>query len=112
MTKRRQVPVPEVDDPDSDEVGTADLPDASDEMVYVVAGPVPVMLPSSMMRLAKADPRAAELFALIQANVFERHDLVEQLGELVAAARDAGVSWAHIGWCVGTTGEGARRRWS
>ena len=35
----------------------------------------------------------------------------EETDELVAEARSAGLSWAVIGWSVGTTGEAARQRW-
>ena len=31
--------------------------------------------------------------------------------ELVADARNAGVSWGLIGWSLGMTGEGARQRY-
>lgn len=33
------------------------------------------------------------------------------LSDVVATARDRGLSWAAIGWATGRTGEGARRRW-
>lgn len=33
------------------------------------------------------------------------------LRELVRDAREVGLSWDAIGWCVGLTGEGARKRY-
>jgi hypothetical protein len=36
----------------------------------------------------------------------------DRLDELIVAARDEhNVSWNAVGWCIGTTGENARKRW-
>lgn len=35
----------------------------------------------------------------------------ENLADQVAEARELGLSWNVVGWCVGTTSEAARQRW-
>jgi hypothetical protein len=109
MTKRRRVVEPIGDAADLDQVGV-DL-EESDEAVHMTwIGELPALLPSSMLRQARADPPLGELFGRIQQNVVHRQELLRDLGALVEAARGRGGSWGHIGWCIGTTGEAARRR--
>ena len=42
----------------------------------------------------------------------KREQLDDQADELVAAARDLGLSWERIGHALGMTGTGARKRFS
>lgn len=47
----------------------------------------------------------------IQHTVISIRKQQEELEELIEQARDLGMSWNSIGWCVGTTGDAARQRW-
>lgn len=47
----------------------------------------------------------------IQHTVLTIRQKQDELAELIAEARDMGMSWNSIGWCVGTTGDAARQRW-
>lgn len=67
-----------------------------------------VVLPRSVARLG--EEQMVTLKA-VQRNVLQTQILTQQLDYLVDQARDEGVSWAAIGWSVGTTGEAARQRW-
>ena len=68
----------------------------------------PTIVPRSLEKL-RGEDRA------VMAEVMRAAAAVMQaqaaLSELVADARDRGVSWSAIGWSVGTTGEAARQRW-
>lgn len=62
-------------------------------------------------RLRNASPRQRALMQSIQDRVRANVTILAQLDELVAEARAAGLSWASIGWCVGLSEAGARKRW-
>lgn len=47
----------------------------------------------------------------LQEHALMLEGMQRHLDELVAAARDSGVSWSLIGWSLGLTPEGARKRW-
>jgi len=68
-----------------------------------------VLVPRALGRLTG---EAAEIAAELQAIALHRAELLRLLGEAIADAREAGVSWSVIGWCVGTTGDAANKRWS
>lgn len=67
----------------------------------------PVM-PKSAGRLSG---EGRSLMAELQATVYEIRERQDRVEGLVGMMREAGVSWALIGWCLGVTGDGARRRW-
>ncbi len=48
--------------------------------------------------------------AQLQKAAAQLHKLQGELYDHVRAARAAGVSWALVGWSIGTTGEAARQR--
>jgi hypothetical protein len=66
-----------------------------------------VLLPSSF-EPAYGD---VDLLADVQASVRAIRRQRDQLDAAVMHARVAGLSWATIGFSVGTTGEAARQRW-
>lgn len=67
-----------------------------------------VVLPRS---IAKLPEESIAVLKSVQRNVLQTQALTQQLDYLVDQARDEGISWAAIGWSVGTTGEAARQRW-
>ncbi|WP_270890025.1 hypothetical protein [Pedococcus sp. 5OH_020] len=88
-------------------IGTAE---AAQDGVSIVRAPSGRMafVPRSVGRLkGEALEVATELQELV-ARI--REDQV-RLEQLVLEGRECGMSWAAVGWCVGTTGDGARKRW-
>ena len=70
------------------------------------AGAHAYVLPRSLRGLsAEAERMAAE----VQLVARQRLELDEQLKQLVAGGRAAGLSWSALGWCVGVTGEAVRK---
>ena len=58
------------------------------------------------------DELDSAVVAALRAAVQERADAERHIIDAVRGARLAGLSWAYIGSCVGTTGEAARQRYS
>lgn len=59
----------------------------------------------------KAPPEAREaITSMVRAAAAYEQALIE-LGATIETARDLGVSWDAVGWAVGVTGSGARKRW-
>lgn len=81
-----------------------------DEVLVVTGlpGGAAAVVPRSLERL---DGESKVLMAAVMRKAAEINEMHAQLSELVAEARERGVSWAGIGWAVGTTGEAARQRW-
>jgi hypothetical protein len=106
MAKRGEIELEDLD-PMSDEVAAANgveirvhrEPDGTRSSVIV---------PRSVARL---DPRQAGMVSDLQRHAL----LLQQVRGLIEAnvldARDLGVSWAVIGWTLGTTESAARKRW-
>jgi hypothetical protein len=67
-----------------------------------------VLLPRSLQGLSGD---AAEAVADLQSCALEIHEKQRALEVFVHEARGYGVSWAGIGWSVGTSAEAARQRW-
>jgi hypothetical protein len=65
-------------------------------------------LPRSITRLTG---EAEVTVHALQEAATHRAQIDEDIEQLVSEARELGVSWAAIGWSVGTTGEAARQRW-
>lgn len=86
--------------------------DDSAEIVKVQGshGPQALMLPQSIRR--KLDQEGLLVAADLQYAVRQITKLQEGIDETVQDARAMGLSWATIGWCVGLTAEGARKKWS
>jgi len=63
------------------------------------------------VRLRNANPRQQGLIRDVQQVVRRHVDVLAELGVLVADMRQSGLSWDSIGWCVGLSGDGARKRW-
>ena len=62
---------------------------------------------------AEAEPMTPErAIRSLQRLAKKREQLDRQADELVAVARDAGVSWERIGAALGMTGNGARKRFA
>jgi hypothetical protein len=51
------------------------------------------------------------MMADLQKVVLQIRESQDRLGALVVEARDLGMSWGSIGWCVGTSEPAARQRW-
>lgn len=66
-----------------------------------------VLVPKAARRL---DGEALHAFGQVQQVARAYVELDAWRSEAVEAARDAGVSWHLIGWCLGVTGDAARRR--
>lgn len=73
-------------------------------------GPQALALPGSVRR--KLDQEGLLVAADLQYAVREITKLQAGIDETVQDARAMGLSWATIGWCVGLTAEGARKKWS
>lgn len=77
-----------------------------DVLIEVLDGHA-AMVPRSLKRLpAESKLLMAEGIKRVQAI----YELQNELESLIADMRDANVSWAAIGWVLGTTGEAARQR--
>ena len=70
--------------------------------------PVVALQPRAFARLSD---EAHEVMADLQRTAFELQEIREKLEALVIEARDAGASWALIGWSLGTSGDAANKRW-
>lgn len=89
-----------IDEPAEDlEIRTRDLPTGERHAVVV---------PASVRRLTEEQ---SELVYGLQQRAMIAQQMRQQIDELVPEAREAGCSWAVIGWSVGLTGEAARLRW-
>ena len=60
---------------------------------------------------ARLSEEGQEVMADLQRTAFQLQEIREKLEALVIEARDAGASWAVIGWSLGTSGDAARQRW-
>jgi hypothetical protein len=83
----------------------------SDEQVDIVRGP------DGRATFLPAGARGLKGQALtVWTDLLEAADdlrvVQEAVDEYVIEARNAGLSWATIGWAVGMTSEGARKRWT
>lgn len=67
------------------------------------------VVPKSL-RNAGPDKRAAITAMMRAAAAYEQ--AYAALSDAVADARDLGVSWDGVGWAVGSTGSGARKRFT
>ena len=108
--KRPAEPAPTASDPDFDVIGGGDEDQA--DVALMFGQGLAAFVPESLRRAADRNPELLHALEAIQANVEHRRHLLEQLDYAVAAARHAGASWVHIGWCLGITSEAARRRFS
>jgi hypothetical protein len=52
-----------------------------------------------------------QVLGALQSIAAQIHEMQGHLDEHVLEARELGASWDLIAWSVGTTGEGARKRW-
>lgn len=105
MPARKQPGRSELDDmnvPGNDEF------DGEDQVVALNEHGAAVIRPKSFDRLP---PRALELANQLMGLVAHRRFLAQHIDELVPRARDLGLSWGQIGWCVGTSGQAAQQRW-
>lgn len=67
-----------------------------------------VIVPRGIKRLGE---EGFFLMRQLQQTTIALRKLSEQLEGQVGEAREVGMSWDSIGFCVGTTGEAARQRW-
>ena len=67
-----------------------------------------VIVPRAFARLSQ---EGMEVVSDLQRKAFALHDLRDEVEALVIQSREAGASWAVIGWSVGTSGDAARQRW-
>lgn len=67
-----------------------------------------ILVPVAFARLSQ---EGVEVVAELQREALRLQEIREQVEALVIEAREAGASWAVIGWSVGTTGDAARQRW-
>lgn len=92
-------------------IGTAE---GAEDGVSVLMGKGPngerraAFLPRAMQKLGND---GVVMAADLQRTVLAMQQLQETLSRQVSEARDMGMSWNSIGWCVGTTGDAARQRW-
>lgn len=64
------------------------------------------------VRLRNAPPETRALIAAAQGQVRAMMKARLELDRTVAQLREADVSWGSIGWTVGLTPDGARKRWA
>ncbi len=67
-----------------------------------------VLVPRALRNLGGSDLQQA---AFLQEEAATVQDSLARLTGRVVAARARGLSWNTIGWCVGLSADGARRRW-
>lgn len=114
MSRKRAKPTPRLDHhPVTDRLGIGSAHGERGSIGGDVAfirldGGGMLMLPTAVRRL---DDEGLDLVAHLQSVVARISEDQYHLDGLVAAAREGGLSWAVIGWSVGTTGEAARQRW-
>jgi hypothetical protein len=89
-------------------IGTEEAAEDGVEIVRSESGRV-AFVPRSVGRLRG---EALEIASEIQEVVVGIREAQERLDSLVQEGREVGMSWSAVGWCVGTTGDAARRRWS
>lgn len=63
------------------------------------------------VKLRRASPLQRDLLRECQSVVRRHITVLAQLDDVVQRMRAAGLSWDSIGWCVGMSGAGARKRW-
>jgi hypothetical protein len=91
--------------------GPTDFDD--EDLVVVASGSVAegtrraAVLPRSLTRLSG---EALEVASSVQHALADVGRLHELIAGHVVELRELGASWAAVGWCVGTTSEGARKR--
>jgi hypothetical protein len=89
-----------------------DAPDVG-YMLSTVTGagdlPAAFFMPGSVRGLSTEQGQAA---ANLQHQVLHLREVQSAIDQSVDELRAAGASWGVIGWCVGTTADAARRRWS
>lgn len=61
--------------------------------------------------LAKLRGSAADAAQELQTQALLRAEVEERIEHLVAHCRSEGLSWASIGWCIGTTAQSAQGRY-
>jgi hypothetical protein len=67
------------------------------------------MLPKAARRLS---PEGRDAVISLQDAVRDVQAAQDRLQKRATAARREGVSWMIVGWCLGLSGEAARKRWS
>lgn len=86
-----------------------DVQEGDDVGILMTPGGKAMLAPRALRSLRG---EALEVAAAIQRTHMERARLLAQLDEqLVPEARELGVSWDSIGWCLGVTGRAASMRW-
>ena len=88
--------------------------DASDRVAVLTVKDegqnLPLIIPFSMRK--KLNREGLLLAADLQRAMQKIEEVQKITDEIVEEARDAGMSWATIGWLCGLTAEGARKKWS
>lgn len=96
-----------------DEIEFGDVEDGDEVAVIQIAdnegNQRAMFMPVSMQR--KLDRDQLRLVAEMQRDVMQIQQLQEHIDSIALKARDWGLSWAAIGWSVGLTAEGARKKW-
>lgn len=97
-----------------DEIGFGDLEEGDEVSVIRIADNEgrqrALFMPTSMSK--KLDRDQLRLVADMQRDVMQIQQLQEHIESLALKGREWGLSWAAIGWSVGLTAEGARKKWS
>lgn len=81
--------------------------DVDDVAVLIGSDGSASILPASLKRL---DPDARAAIMAVARRADELRHMLDHLHDAVDHARDLGASWSAVGWVLGTTGEGARKR--
>lgn len=97
------------------QLGNRDALEGKDDQVVLARiktekGNRALMLPASIRK--KLDEEGMMVAAELQHAVREITKYQDAIDRSVEEAREMGLSWATIGWCVGLTAEGARKKWS
>jgi hypothetical protein len=92
---------------DFDPIGVGRQHDQAVKVMRLASGGV-VLLPAAIRRLKGEDLATVEA---LQHTASEIGRLQNALADGVAYSRERGLSWAVIGFSVGTSGEAARQRW-
>lgn len=93
---------------DLDELNVQGNDDLSGDVTVAVRDGVAMLKPPGFDRL---DPDVRAALVDVMMLVGQRRALGREIDQAVRHLRGHGVSWGVLGWCVGLTSEGARRRW-
>lgn len=84
----------------------------SEDYVAIVRGLASGSAYFAPRMIRNAPPHLREVYEQLQQCARQMAHLQEHVDELIGAGREMGASWDSLGWCLGLTGPGVRKRMS